>query len=211
MGCWFLLKEEQKLQKRYVAYKVSIGDVLSSGYKKVDGFDANYLEVDGKQVSRVNVIAVLVQKAYMQNYTNLILDDGTGEISARSFESNPGLDNLNVGDFVLIIGKPREFSQEKYLLIEIVRRVDGGWAKARRRELGNKGINVNSKGNVVESKVTIDKSPRDKLIKIIKEKDEGEGVSVGDIDFDDVDRVVDMLLKEGNIFEVKPGRVKVLE
>tara|TARA_Y100000031_G_C8061719_1_gene310939 strand:+ start:116 stop:736 length:621 start_codon:yes stop_codon:yes gene_type:complete len=206
-----LLKEEQKLQKRYVAYKVSIGDVLSSGYKKVDGFDANYLEVDGKQVSRVNVIAVLVQKAYMQNYTNLILDDGTGEISARSFESNPGLDNLNVGDFVLIIGKPREFSQEKYLLIEIVRRVDGGWAKARRRELGNKGINVNSKGNVVESKVTIDKSPRDKLIKIIKEKDEGEGVSVGDIDFDDVDRVVDMLLKEGNIFEVKPGRVKVLE
>ena len=50
--------------------------------------------------------------------------------------------------------------------------------------------------------------------KLIKELDQGHGVSIEDIsskDIEDIDKKIEMLLKEGDIFEVKPGKLKVLE
>ena len=59
-------------------------------------------------------MGVVVQKSDLNNYNTLIIDDGTGKISARVFESNVLLDRIEISDAVLIIGRPREFSNEKY-------------------------------------------------------------------------------------------------
>ena len=55
-------EEETKFQKRQTAYKIRIKDILSSRYIKTEGFNPNYLEINGQEVSRVNILGVIVQK-----------------------------------------------------------------------------------------------------------------------------------------------------
>ena len=129
------MPQEQVFQKRQTAYKLKISDVLNSRYIKTDGFNPNYLEVSGQEVSRINLIGVIVNKSEINNYKTLTLDDGTGEISARFFEDTPLVDGVNIGQIVLIIGRPREFSSEKYILIETIKKIDPTWAKVRNLEL----------------------------------------------------------------------------
>ena len=52
------------------------------------------------------------------------------------------------------------------------------------------------------------------IFKLIKTLDKGDGVSVEELSsksIEGTDKIIDTLLKEGDIFEVKPGRLKVLE
>ena len=53
----------------------------------------------------------------------------------------------------------------------------------------------------------------DQIINKIKELDEGSGVDVDLIldKYENAEKIVKNLLEEGEIFEVRPGRVKVLE
>jgi len=205
---------EQKFQKRQTAYKIRIKDILNSRYIKTEGFNPNYLEINGKEISRINVMGVIVQKSGPGNYKTLMIDDGTGEISARVFENNSLLDKIDISDVVLIIGRPREFSNEKYILIEVIRKTDPSWAKVRELELG-KNIeenNESSDNDNIEEEVVA--SSADKIVKLIKELDKGEGVSIEEIsskDIENIDKIIDILLKEGDVFEVKPGKLKVLE
>lgn len=210
---------EEKFQKRQTAYKVRVKDILNSKYIKTEGFAPNYLEINGKEISRTNLIGVIVEKLNLNNYQTLSIDDGTGKISARTFENDVLLDKTAVGDIVLIIGKPREFSSEKYLLIETIKKINPIWAKVRNLELqknisynGNSSSNENSGNN--NSIAVVDLTPTNQIIQLIKELDTGVGVSIETLSskkIKDVDKIVDILLKEGDIFEIKPGKLKVLE
>ena len=209
---WFL--ELENLQRRHIAYKLRIKDILSSKYVKTDGINPNYLQVSSQEVSRVNVIGVVVQKSNMENYSELIMDDGTGKISARTFENNFLLNNVDVGDVVLVIGRPREYLEEKYLVVEIAKKIDPLWAKARKLEL--KDFDPQDNDDVKEgggNKEIFDESRKNRLLKTIKELDKGEGVPVDDLHsaLGNVDNIVGVLLREGDVFEVRPGKLKVLE
>ncbi len=194
--------------------------MLNSKYIKTGGFDPNYLEIGSQEVSRLNVIAVVVQKAEINNFKTLAIDDGTGRISARVFENDVLLDKINVSDIVLIIGRPREFSSERYILIEAIKKVDPAWAKVRKLELENSTQSSDSQdnNNMVSNKDSIEEGinfgPNNKIIRLIKQLDKGEGVSIEDLssrNIKDVDKIIDILLKEGDVFEIKPGKLKVLE
>jgi len=206
---------EQKFQKRQTAYKIRIKDILNSRYIKTEGFNPNYLEIHNQEVSRINVIGVVVQKSELNNYKTLTIEDGTGKIYARVFENNLLLDKIDVSDVVLIIGRPREFSNEKYILIEVIRKTDPSWAKVRELELG-KNVEENNKSSDSDNNIEEDIVPSstNKIVKLIKELDKGEGVSIEEIsskDIEDIDKRIDILLREGDIFEIKPGKLKVLE
>lgn len=215
-----MVGEEQKPQKRQTACKIRIKDILDSKYIKNEGFNPNYLDVNSQKVSRVNVIGVVVDKADINSQKSIEIDDSTGKISARSFEDMILLDNVNIGDIVLIIGRPREFSSEKYIVIETIKKIDPAWAKLRKLELNDekaeKFANTNtdkiSGGKLIEEDI-VDSSPANKVVKLIKELDKGDGVTIEEISKNnrDVDKIIDMLLKEGDIFEIRPGRLKVLE
>ena len=206
---------EQKFQKRQTAYKIRIKDILNSRYIKTEGFNPNYLEIHNQEVSRINVIGVVVQKSELNNYKTLTIEDGTGKIYARVFENNLLLDKIDVSDVVLIIGRPREFSNEKYILIEVIRKTDPSWAKVRKLEL-EKNIVEDNKSSDSDNNIEEDIVPSstNKIVKLIKELDKGEGVSIEEIsskDIEDIDKRIDILLREGDIFEIKPGKLKVLE
>ena len=210
------MPEQQAFQKRQTAYKIRIKDILDSKYIKTEGFAPNYLEIDGRKISRVNVIGVIVDKSDMNNYKTLTIEDGTGNISARIFENNTLLDVLGAGNIVLITGRPREFSSEKYILIETIKNINPNWAKVRELELKKSTIADNRLPNIekedAEEKIVSDST--NEIFKLIKGLDKGEGVTIEELssrNIKEVDKIIDTLLKEGDIFEVKPGKLKVLE
>ena len=203
---------EQSFQRRQTAYKIRIKDILDSKYIKNEGFIPNYLQVGQQEVSRVNIIGIVVQKSETDNYTVLTIDDGTGKISARVFENSIVANNIGVGNVVVMVGKPREFSSEKYILIETIRNIDPEWAKVRKLELRKLEQPIVKLPAVQED--VMDLTPTNKILKMIKELDKGDGVSIEDLASEntgDTDKIIDMLLKEGDVFEVKPGKIKILE
>lgn len=199
--------------ERQIAQKVSIKDLVDGQYFKEEGWNPNYVLVDGVKVSRVNLIGTVISKEEGDNSISVVLDDGSGQISIRSFEDKKSLEELNIGESVLIIGRPREYG-ERYVLVEVLKKLDDKkWIKVRKLELGGGTAPVKTEAVVEETVEAEQDSVADKVIECIKKLDSGEGV-----DFESVleqipgsKETIDALLKEGDIFEVKPGRLKVLE
>ncbi len=212
----------QGLQKRQTAHKSRIADVLNAHYFKTEGSNPNYMNIAGKEIYRVNIVATVIEKAEFTSYINFLIDDGSGRISARAFENTKQAAKIEIGNVVQMIGKPREFSSEKYLLVEAIKNVDHKWALVRKKEIeifgASNGFSEIIKENGVQpeeyGEEAYSSSPSSKIIRIIKELDKGEGVTAEDLaskNINDVDKMVGMLLKDGDIFEIKPGRLKVLE
>ncbi|MBD3354598.1 hypothetical protein GF361_01275 [Candidatus Woesearchaeota archaeon] len=224
----------EEIQKRQVAKKIKINDVLSGSYIKEDGWNPNFIEVNGEKVSRVNIIGAVLEKEEGDglNYISIMLDDGSGKISGRVFKDDMyKLKDIDIGDIVLAIARPREYGSERYLLLEIVKKIKNKkWIKVRKLELEKKNDDVKevvqktedieetpteSKEEVVEEDIVKEEKEMnnvDKIIDFVREKDKGDGIDIQAIvdKFDD-ERIVKDLLSEGELFEIKPGRVKVLE
>ncbi len=228
------MKMAEEIQKRQVAKKIKISDVLSGSYIKEDGWNPNFIEVDEKRISRANIIGAVLEKEEGNdlNYISIMLDDGSGNISGRVFKDDMyKLKDINIGDIILVIARPREYGNERYLLIEIAKKIENKkWIEVRKLELEKNKDNVKkivkktedieekSKGSreeVVEEDVVKEEkemSAGDKVIDFVREKDGGEGIDVQAIvdEFKD-EKIVKDLLSEGELFEIKPGRIKVLE
>jgi hypothetical protein len=204
---------EAQFQKRQTACKIRIKDILDSKYLKTEGMDPNYLDIGQKQVSRVNILGVIVENSGASNYKSIIVDDGSGKVSARIFDDKIPLENFRIGDVVTLIGRPREFSSEKYIIIETIKKVDPSWAKVRNLEL-HRSNNMPLNPNPLFDEEKGDLTPRNKVLKMIKELDTGGGVYIESIlskNIKDAEKIIDSLMKEGSIFEPKPGKLRVLE
>lgn len=201
----------ETIMKRATAYKICIKDINDGEYIRSEQNPSFLLTKDGRKVSRVNLIAVLVEKIAESIW---LLEDESGRIALRSFEKMPnGFDN---GDLILVIGKPREISNEKYLIPEIIKKLDSySWLKLRGIELNrvsDKKIsyNENSKVEVVKDEKL---SVVDEVYNTIKDLDKGEGVDFSILaeKFGNKNEdVISKLLEQGEIFEIKPGKLKVL-
>lgn len=181
------MSETEKIfQKRLIAYKLDISSILS--------LDSNF--------SRINLIATIVQKNESQNFASAIVDDGTGKILLRSFDNSRIFSKADIGDSVLIIGKVREFNNEKYVIPEIIKNLDNfGWMNVRKLELKNR----------VEENLGL----HEDIYTLIRKFDLGEGADIDEVIKNsgnkDTETSINKLLENGNIFEIKPGRLKVLE
>ncbi len=213
--------------RRLVAYKAKISNLLNGKYFKEEGWASNYiLTEDDKKLSRVNVIGIVVAKNLDQNinYSEILVDDGSAKISLRSFEKNEALENAKIGNIMLVIGRPREFGNEKYLIVEILKALnDKNWLELRKLELEiekkalKKEISANNSGEELIEDI-IEEMPADSqmhVVDIIKKLDRGDGA-----DYDEVllssknkscDKMIMQLLKQGDIFEIRAGKLKVLE
>lgn len=117
--------------KRQVAYKVRISDIINSSYVVLEGWDPNYIIVDGKKISRVNVIGTVIEK----DENSLMIDDGSGQISLRNFDDNRNYDKYSQGDIINVVGKIREYNSDKYIIDEFVKKTDSRWLVLRKKEL----------------------------------------------------------------------------
>ena len=221
---------KKEFQKRSPAIKVGVTDLLTGSFIWDEENRMNYLRtLYGEKVSRANLICSVLLKSPLPNEQSIVIDDGSGKILVRSFD-NPGIfDKVNVGDTVLIIGKPREFNKETYISAEIVKKVDSvAWLNIRKAELQRK-----IKEGVAEiqelRKQEIEKPLLDKknaqydmprpngqdIMGFIRKQDSGQGVSLSDLikkyGSEEIKNEIDYLIKRGDIFELRPGLLKVLE
>ncbi|MBA3064170.1 hypothetical protein FP803_01900 [Candidatus Woesearchaeota archaeon] len=215
-------------QKRQIAYKARIADLINGGYVKEEGWTPNYIITkQGKHISRINLIGTIISKGNDgQDYQSLIIDDGTGSISLRAFEKSEAINNTEIGDVIIVIGRPREYGSEKYIVPEIIKKINNNkWINVRKIELEIEDLKT-AELPVKERKVIIeDVEPKEQTKDIInnsqivyetvKELDSGQGVDIGDIikktGIKEADEIIKKFLMEGEMFEIRPGKIKILE
>lgn len=196
--------------KRQVACKVRINDILSGDYVKEEGWTPNYIKTGFGKISRANVLATIVGK---NEDNTLTIDDGTDKINVRSFEPID-LESFNVGDVVLIIGKPREWNSQRYLIPEVIKKIeDKRWVKVRSLELKDVKNNIVKTTKVEKEEIV--ENPYDVVLKTIQDLDDGSGANYEEVclrsKIKDAEEILTALMEQGEIFEIKPGRLKILE
>jgi hypothetical protein len=209
--------EEKTDFKRQTAYKCNISSIQNGVFVKKTGWESNYVMTEFGDFSRVNIIAVVVGK----DDNTITVDDGTGNISARFFDNSGKINEINVGDLVLIIARPREFNSQMYLTPEIVKKIDRSWINYRRKELTL--VKKIRKVDTIKSEVpkivevaesTHTASSKEKIIKIISELDTGTGVNVDDLirlsKISNAEDILNDMVLKGEIFEIKPGKLKMM-
>ena len=211
--------EQRSFQKRQVAYKVSISNILNGNFVK-DGASSGYIKFGVSSISRVNILGIIVHKSEaMTNYGSVVIDDGTGKIQLKSFEKVDVFSKFDIGDVVLTIGRIREYNNERYIAPEILKKLtDAGWMNVRKFELKKNGQLIS--GDTILAVQEIEKIDNNldayqEIYSLIKAFDNGEGISVEDVikKFDKVgaEAIINKLLEKGDIFEIRPGKLKVLE
>ena len=220
---------------KQIAYKLWINDILNSQIKKDEGeFGSVYLEVKDNKIAKVNIIATVVEKFLNEDksFGSITLDDGSDTIRAKSWkEDTTKLENFNIGDIINVVGRPRVYNDERYIVPEFIVKIkDPNFEIVRKLELLKlygkpdlNGVKIEKKIEVVEEKDYVEEivvnetsDNRQLIIKLIESLDTGEGANVqriidnSKISKNGVQRIIDELLKEGEIFEIKEGFVKLI-
>jgi len=221
-----------KLQsrKRVTFQKVWVKDLHEGEFVRGEGWNPSYIDVGGKRVSRINLFATVVSKFTSEdgNYGTITLDDGTETVRVKAFGPDViKLKKSKIGDLARFIGKVKKYNDEVYLSPEIVRKVeDPNWIILHKLELGSPSsgaiqaeeVKPSVPEDVAEEVIKEeDLSVQGKVLGLIKDLDAGEGaeieavISKSELDISEAKSVIIGLLKSGDIYEPKKGKLKVLE
>ena len=212
--------------KRWIAYKLDIYDIVNSEH-----VENNSVKVWNKKIKRVKLMASVVSKMISDEdtYGFLVVDDGTETLRVRCFENNLDLiKSVEIGDIADIIGRIREYEGEIYVIPESILKIENpNLLILRKLELLKQKKEMSGVDSVLEvteerieseeiSGGNIPENPREKIMKLIKELDLGEGVDISTIKerFNDEEKVESLLKElsnEGEIFEPRPEKIKLLE
>ncbi len=220
--------------KRQTAFLCTIAQLLNGEYVKKEGWEPSYVETSAGALSRVRLAGLIVEAG-----AQIILDDGTGTITLRSFDTP--LPTLTVGTPVLIIGRPRLYDEAMYLLVESCKVLpSSSWLTYYKESLREwqSFVPPNPKRettSAMEEKIGITSkplaqspakapeplasssasSPAMQLIALIRDLDPGDGAPVDEVlakaSFAHADEKLQFLISEGEVFELRAGKVKVLE
>ena len=224
-------------QSRQTAYKICIYDLKNNQLIKETGeWEPNYILFNENKISRVNVIAHVIMKNENadKSYSSVLLDDGTETIRAKCWKEDIKiLNNIKIGDIVLLIGRISEFNNEMYITPEIIKPIAHVWAKIRKleldklygkREIANKipePKDIGADENIIlisEEKIVNvpNESNRQKILSLIEKFDSEVGadkeIIISNSGFDDTEtnKMIDELIKEGEIFQIRPGKLKLI-
>ncbi|MEK6967110.1 MAG: hypothetical protein AABX51_00590, partial [Nanoarchaeota archaeon] len=150
----------------------------------------------GEDSPKVHVVGTLVQLQTNQGWQQGMLDDGTGVVEFRVFNDRK---IAEVGEQVRIIGKPKVFGITRYINVDIIKKIDNpSWLKVWQLEVGLEKPNN-----------------EEKVIDLIKKLDTGQGANIEDLisnsGIPNIVELVDNLKNKGDVFETRPGKIKVLE
>jgi hypothetical protein len=199
-------------QKPLIAAKARIAELLTGEWVEQGNEPSAVTLSDGTLAARANVMGVVVDISDGDT-PSLMIDDGSDRLPLRAFEKVPGLDTIMLGSPVMVIGRPRKFGETRFLVPECIRRLDNPvWLEVRKRELAQRSrapLPKPLEPAVVEEEV-VRGSP---ILQSIRNLDKGTGADTEEVlararcTQDDLER----LLVRGEIFEVSPGKLKVLE
>jgi|SRR3989344_1376366 len=201
----------EKTFKRNVAYKLRVGSIIS-GEPIIEGERLRNVNILGKEVVRVNVIANIVEK-YIQEgekkYGSIILDDATGQIKAKFFgeDVNKFLE-FEQGDTVLVVGLLRSWNNEVYITPEIIKKREPSWLLVRKLESELEQPKEMDKSKVAELK--------DKIVEMIRKEENNGGVDVDKVIMElkeppeVINSEIKKLLEDGVVYEPRPGKLRYL-
>jgi RPA family protein len=132
--------------KRATAAKLSIQDIQDGDLITDDQGNVRAVDTYLGQVSRVNVIATVVDRYQAtqerldeqgKGFATITIDDGTGVIRVKMWgEQSARIAQIKVGMLVLVVGKVRSFQGETYINGELIRPLeDPNWETMRLLEL----------------------------------------------------------------------------
>ena len=212
--------------ERMISKKVAIKEINEGVFVQDQENEPNYLLSPKKdKIYRCNIIATILTQERKGPILNLIVDDGSGIILIRFFETSKIVEELKIGNTIIVIGKVRVYNNEKYISPEIVKKIDLAWLKARNLEKVEAFINKTSdpqietdqpEEDLIAEELIEDQNdlPFQKIIKMIKELDKGEGVFVDDIieksPINDTEKIIERMMEKGEIFQIATGKIKVL-
>jgi RPA family protein len=201
------------VRRRGTAYKVTVKALLQADYIQREPPHPNYLRIYNEEVTRVNIVGIVVQTTSHE----VVIDDGTARITAKLFNDNLTTKNVDPGQPVLLIGRPRVHKDTLYLGAEILNALNTkDWVAFRKKEI---------KQLYTETEPTPQtqppQKPKDKqlnyseaIIQAIDELDDGDGAPTDkvleQVNDDRGEQHIQSLINEGEIFELRPGKLKVL-
>lgn len=189
------------VEGRATALKVRLAD-LAAGNVQAD--------------SRVNVMGVVVA-VNKEEPPSFVIDDQSALILVRQFDKLPA---PSLSQAVCVIGRARVYGEERYITSEIVKTVQPSWLQVRSLELANASsfvtptITKPAPQDAVEEAVVDDIDVNAAVLRCIRTLDEGNGVPVDEVlarTGDGAEAAMQLLLRRGDIFEMTPGKVKILE
>ena len=193
---------------RQVAHHVWVKEILEGRYEEKEGWEPNLLHTGRGPVSRVNIIGTL-----LLSNEQTVLDDGTGQIAVRAFEAIPGLNQVEMGMFALVVGRPRMYQDQVFVIPEIIRAVDPAWGSHRKNALGK--VRSPPQKPTAPTPPPPSDNAAEHVISVISGLDVGDGADIDRVIEQSglglrAEKIVNQLLLDGDIFEIRPGVVKVL-
>ena len=204
-------------QKRKTAYKIRIKDLFSGKYVKEEGeWAPTYVLFKDKKVSRVNVIANVIDKYENEekSYGTIDLDDGTGVIKGKLWREDIKLiEDISIGDLVLVVAKVKEMNDDRHLMLELIKVLENSsWAEVRKLELNKLwGVEVIKVEKEIVDQPTV--NSRQKVLSLIEkfeEINEEEIINKLDLNKEEIFKIINELIKEGEIYRPTPGCLRVV-
>lgn len=219
----------EEIRKREPAFAVSCEEILKGDFVKTEGWAPNFVKTSfGLQVSRTTLVGTVVEI----DERSITLDDTTGIITVRSFEEFPAFAEIKAGDFVLVVGKIRKYNDEIYITPEVCTKLETEWNVYFKKQIDKvKELVANKKivqeapkaefsdADTVVEEIVVPKNNTinyfEKVVAFIDTNDKGVGVEkvsiLGEFSDIEISDILDTLIMEGDIFELKPGMFKVLK
>ena len=127
--------------KRGIAYRFRIKDLAGGEYVAGGTIDnPTYVKLGDLKVSRVDLLGKVLEKSDSDGLSSMTLQDKTGKIKIKVFGNDSIIaKEVTIGDLVRVIGKIRQDSIERFVLGEIVKKIDdANYELLREKELGPK-------------------------------------------------------------------------
>jgi len=194
---------------RQPALKVLVADVQNGTLVAGDEEQPTVLEVaPGERSGRVSMMAALVSVGDREAW----IDDGSGILQLRVFDS---VIWPPVGSVVHVVGRVREYGGQRYIAVEIVRGISPTWAAVRKLEIAGRGaVAKRPVGSGADAGTTMNMTSASDLVGVVDRLDDGRGADYEAIKTalgrSDAESLMQGALESGVLFQVAPGRLKVL-
>jgi len=116
--------------ERKIAIKCCIDEISSGKFyegNKEEMIPSYVLTKYGEKIFRVNIFGTVVDKFVSEDesYATLVLNDFSGAIRVKAFrDSVDKIKKVELGNNVVVIGKPRLWNNEIYVVLEIIRIIE---------------------------------------------------------------------------------------
>ena len=210
--------------QRQTAYLCTAQQLIEGDYVRKEGWEPSYMVTEAGALSRARLAGILVSAPPAE----LVVDDGTANIPLRTLSAPP--QDIPVGAPVLVIGRPRTQGDQAYLLVEAIHRLSSpAWVQFYKEHLDEFQRFIPAPPEPEASPEAVPPLPQEtpdpgtptpppskapSLIGLIRELDPGDGAPVDEVIAkagDGGEEKLRVLIAEGEVFELRAGRVKVLE